>query len=145
MELLKDYSTIINVNVETYNKPGLLNLFVPKGAQLRSPITMDKITKTDIGLSYTDAPPDELKTDELNKIHYKEKEITLYNEETKVRMTFKNENGFTVKELFDHVVAFENKSRPLTDWFGGIDAHHIFFEGLEWSPKEKAFIVIWGS
>ena len=145
MKLLEKYSTILNVNVETYNKPGLLNLFVPKGAKLKSPITIDSITETDIGLEYTDEPPAQLSKEELNKIHYKEKEITLFCEETNVRMTFKNEKGFTVKELFDHIVEFENKSRPLTDWFGGLDAHHIFFEGLDWSEKDKAFMIIWGS
>ncbi len=57
--------------------------------------------------------PIEIPEDELNEIHYSGKELTIYNSETDVRITFKNENGFTARELLSHVLAFENEFNRL--------------------------------
>ena len=62
-----------------------------------------------------------------------------------VQRTFTNKRGyFTCGELIDHIVEFENTSRIFTNWFGNIDEHHVFFEGLE--PKgNNTYTVNWGS
>lgn len=63
----------------------------------------------------------------------------------RVKRTFKNKRGyFTCGELIDNIVQFENTSRIFTNWFGGIDCHHVFFEGLRSSGKDT-YIVQWGS
>ena len=58
--------------------------------------------------------------------------------------TFKNDKGyFTVRELVDNIVEFEKEDRLASDWFGGVDTHHRFFEGIY---KDKdAYRICWGS
>ena len=62
----------------------------------------------------------------------------------KVTKTFKNDKGyFTVRELVDNIVEFEKEDRLASDWFGGVDTHHRFFEGIY---KDKdAYRICWGS
>jgi hypothetical protein len=55
-----------------------------------------------------------------------------------------NGSSFTVRELIQAVVETERKTRALTHWFGGIDVHHVFFEGLR--PAEGGvWEIAWGS
>lgn len=61
------------------------------------------------------------------------------------RMSFSASKGyFTVKEIADLVVKFEEKDRPKSKWFGGVDAHHVFFEGLE-KNEDDSYRIRWGS
>ena len=55
------------------------------------------------------------------------------------------DNGkyFTVKELISAVETTELKTRGNTDWFGGIDVHHIYFEGL--TCHQGTWVPYWGS
>ena len=50
----------------------------------------------------------------------------------------------TGEEMADIVVEFEKEDRPKTEWFGGIDAHHIFFEGMH-KNKDNSYTIHWGS
>ena len=137
-ELLTYYSTMLVIDIDTYTEPPLLNEFVKPDSTIKSPLTFNDITfwnGTD-SIKVTD--------EELNKVYYPKNNITLYNQNTKVKMTFEN-NGFTVKDLFNSILEFENKSRPLTKWYNGIDAHHIFFEGLYWNTENNAYEIEWGS
>ena len=60
-------------------------------------------------------------------------------------MSFCNQKGhFTIQEMVDMVVEFEKVDRPKTCWFGGIDAHHVYFEGL-CKQKDGSYSVCWGS
>lgn len=62
------------------------------------------------------------------------------------RRTYKNEFGFfTVAEMVAHVEDFERIDRPKSKWFGGVDCHHIFFEGLRPNGAGDAFRILWGS
>lgn len=71
-----------------------------------------------------------------------EREIGLKHTET----TFETEKGFfTVQEMIDNIVQMEKIDRPKTAWFGGLDAHHIFFEGLTTSEGLDSYSVSWGS
>lgn len=55
-----------------------------------------------------------------------------------------NHEFFTVRDLVDAVEQTERKLRGESEWFGGVDVHHIYFEGLE--PVGPAtFQVLWGS
>ena len=52
--------------------------------------------------------------------------------------------SFTVKDLIKAVLKTEKKTRKMTEWFGGIDVHHIYFEGLVRIRGNK-FQIYWGS
>lgn len=51
----------------------------------------------------------------------------------------------TIAELLDHIVAFETDARPLTDWCGGVDAHHTMYEGMVRRKEDGAYSIMWGS
>ena len=56
--------------------------------------------------------------------------------------------GFTVRALFEAIAKFEAVSRPQTEWFGGVDTHHVFFEGLYEQLEVGAlhrYGISWGS
>ena len=51
---------------------------------------------------------------------------------------------FTAQEMIDNIIVFERIDRPKTSWFGGVDCHHVYFEGLR--PDEKgSYHLFWGS
>ena len=58
--------------------------------------------------------------------------------------TFRNTKGFfTIAEVVEKICEFETFDRPKSKWFGGIDAHHVFFEGM--SKGEKGYSICYGS
>ena len=62
------------------------------------------------------------------------------------RRTFKTKKGFfTVGEVVKAVEKFERIDRPKSKWFGGVDCHHVFFEGLFPNAEKTAFCIFWGS
>jgi hypothetical protein len=54
-----------------------------------------------------------------------------------------NKSFFTVKELFKAIEITELKTRHKTDWFGGINVHHVYFEGIE--CQNGTWLIYWGS
>jgi hypothetical protein len=78
--------------------------------------------------------------EELNSVGYNGK---IFNYEN-VEYTTEND-FFTVKEIFDIILLREPEIRSKTNWFGGIDVHHIFYEGLHFSESLKTFKCAWGS
>ena len=62
------------------------------------------------------------------------------------RRTYKTHKGFfTVSEVVKAVEKFDRVDRPKSKWFGGVDCHHVFFEGLCPNAEKNAFCVCWGS
>ena len=60
--------------------------------------------------------------------------------------TFTNEKGyFTVKEMVKNIVEFEKLDRPKSLWFGGVDCHHIYFEGILKNKDGDTYCICWGS
>lgn len=53
-------------------------------------------------------------------------------------------NRVTVRQLVDAIVDFEKISRPKYKWSGGIDCHHIFYEGI-YLTEDGAYSIHWGS
>ncbi len=148
MSLLSDYAAILSIDVPTYQRnPTLLNKFVKPGVTLKSVSSTSVLWKQPIML-YRDDQHIEASEDDLNKICFDGSTITITsNDETK---TFsapdEHPQGFTASQLLDAILEVEQIVRPKTEWFGGIDAHHIYFEGLH--PEEKndnCFVVMWGS
>ncbi|CAF1560840.1 unnamed protein product [Didymodactylos carnosus] len=67
----------------------------------------------------------------------------LYNSLQKKTYTFENEYA-TVKQFTDAIIDFEKLTRPNTNWFGGVDIHHIFYEGIRGDGK-NGYEIMWGS
>ncbi|KAG4065976.1 hypothetical protein HA402_006694 [Bradysia odoriphaga] len=119
--------------------PFLLNLQAASDAQLVD-IQVDKIYRFD-------------DNDEI--IEYTEEEkntLVVFNEESIVFQgpdNFKKEYKFptkrvTMKQFVEAIVDFEKQDRVKSEWFGGIDCHHIFYEGLH-PTADGAYIIFWGS
>jgi hypothetical protein len=51
---------------------------------------------------------------------------------------------FTVRDLAAAIEATERKTRASSEWLGGVDVHHIYFEGLE-EDDDGAWAICWGS
>jgi hypothetical protein len=52
--------------------------------------------------------------------------------------------NFTVKDIVVAVEQTERASRPSSKWFGGIDVHHVYFDGLE-LEEDGVWCICWGS
>ena len=65
--------------------------------------------------------------------------------ERPARMVGRHTQAFTVSEVVKAVEKFERVDRPKSKWFGGIDCHHVFFEGLCPNAEKNAFCIRWGS
>jgi|HubBroStandDraft_6_1064221.scaffolds.fasta_scaffold107815_2 hypothetical protein len=51
--------------------------------------------------------------------------------------------AFTVRDLADAIAKTEHAGRGSSEWFGGIDVHHVFFEGIE--EDDGVWSISWGS
>jgi hypothetical protein len=51
---------------------------------------------------------------------------------------------FTVRDLAAAIAETELRTRGGTDWLGGIDVHHIYFEGIE-LEEDGVWAAVWGS
>lgn len=84
---------------------------------------------------------------ELEAIAYDGAEITLIGE-AGVPVSHRAPNGyqFAVRDILAAIEETERQTRSSSDWFDGIDIHHIFFERLV--PLKNApgtFEIDWGS
>lgn len=95
-----------------------------------------------------------LTKEELNAVGFVGKEFTLHNTwlnnkkklvgETKI--TFTNDKDyFTIQEIVRRIIQFEKLDRPKTSWFGGVDCHHIYFEGIHLNRDKAGYGISWGS
>lgn len=55
-----------------------------------------------------------------------------------------NGEFFTVRELLQAVEETERQTRDRSKWFGGIDVHHCYFEGMR-LDKDGSWHIRWGS
>jgi len=55
-----------------------------------------------------------------------------------------NGSYFTVADLLDAVKNTDMQTRALSDWMGGMDVHHTYFEGLVLAD-DGIFDIRWGS
>jgi len=79
--------------------------------------------------------------DSCKQVIYPFNEITI--ESNGVTKKFVSEDGFDVINLYDYVLEIEKEARSLTNLCGGIDLHHIFFEGLH--LEGDVYVAYWGS
>ena len=55
-----------------------------------------------------------------------------------------NEKSFTIKDMITAIEATEKISRRNSKWLGGIDVHHIYFEGI-YQNENADWEISWGS
>tara|TARA_B100000482_G_C12579713_1_gene287370 strand:+ start:105 stop:608 length:504 start_codon:yes stop_codon:yes gene_type:complete len=60
-------------------------------------------------------------------------------------MTFNKEGGFSCWDVVQNILAFEKLDRPKSRWFGGVDCHHIFYEGICFNDDKTTLAIRWGS
>ncbi len=126
------------INIETSEKPerigSLLNLKSVPTAKLLD------VTWEDVRVYTSDKnePFRELTKEEWKLIVFDCPEIELgcsISNYCGDRETTKHQapNGkyFTVRDMVKAVVDNQKQTRGATDWFGGIDVHHIYFEGID--------------
>ena len=96
---------------------------------------------------YDDATDEfrDLTPDELNSIAFRGSEIRLRSEDGQtVSHPAPNGDFFTVRELLLAVELTERQTRDHTEWLGGVDVHHCFFEGIH-QAEDGAWEIYWGS
>lgn len=54
-----------------------------------------------------------------------------------------NDSAFTVADLLSAVEETERTTRATSNWFDGIDTHHVFFEGIY--QHDGVWTIHWGS
>jgi len=61
-------------------------------------------------------------------------------------MGFDAPNGrfFTLSDLKDVVERLELATRGDSEWFGGVDVHHVYFDGIS-READGAWSIFWGS
>ncbi len=86
-----------------------------------------------------------LTAEELKSIAFRETKIVLRGEgDVSVAHECQNGEFFTVQELLAAVAETERQSRPMSEWYGGINVHHVFFEGIHWM-QDGVWVIRWGS
>lgn len=55
-----------------------------------------------------------------------------------------NGKWFTVRDLAAAVAETESSTRQHSEWFGGVDVHHVFFEGIH-QRGDGVWEIFWGS
>ena len=137
-EIVKDmcFCLFIKTDQEPVSVTGLLNRFENEHARVIDVKTKLEWYKED----------DIIESDDLNlqKV-FKGDDITLICNRSSYEKTFKVENGgLTALELTNIICDFEKNSRNYTEWFGGVDTHHIFFEGM-FQVEPGKYSIFWGS
>ena len=87
----------------------------------------------------------QLTAEELSSVAFQGASIQLRGE-GKRATTHQAPNGkyFTVLDLLNAVEEAERQSRGNSEWFGGVDVHHVFFEGIHLAD-DGVWDIYWGS
>ena len=83
---------------------------------------------------------------ELDAVAFRGSSIRLRGEEAEEVVSHAAPNGsyFTVGELLRAVEETERRTRAQSEWLGGVDVHHVFFEGIE-PGEDGVWEICWGS
>jgi hypothetical protein len=87
----------------------------------------------------------ELTPEEFQSVAFRASQITLRGEGGGVvKHLAPNGSVFTVQDLLKAVEETERQSRGASDWFDGVDVHHVYFEGIHLS-EDGVWEIYWGS
>lgn len=86
-----------------------------------------------------------LTAEELETVAFRGSSIRLRSEGGEV-VAHDAPNGsfFTVRDLLRAVEETERRTRDRSEWLGGIDVHHVFFEGIH-PDGDDVWEICWGS
>ncbi|MCC6128685.1 MAG: hypothetical protein IT186_02055 [Acidobacteria bacterium] len=129
----------VELNESPQQIGGLLNLIAPPSARIVS-VSFDVHVfdpESEEGRPLTDA--------ELDTVVFTGSALDLRGEGD-VTVTHHAPNGYTfrIRDLIAAIEISERASRDSGDWLGGVDVHHIYFEGMDRSPN-GVWNVYWGS
>ena len=86
-----------------------------------------------------------LTPEELDAVAFRASSIKLRSEDGQTTShDAPNGSFFTVRELLQAVEETERQTRSQTEWLGGIDVHHVYFEGIH-STEDNVWEIYWGS
>jgi hypothetical protein len=114
--------------------PHVLNLVAPKAARIQS-----------VAMRLYDGER-ELTEDEWSRVIMRAPRIRMRSVDTgDIVIEHDAPNGatFTVRDLANAIAKTERDSREHGEWLGGIDVHHVFFEGIE--LEGDVWTICWGS
>ena len=90
-----------------------------------------------------------LTLDELDAVAFRGDAIRLRSEEGEaVAHAAPNGEFFTTRQLLHAVEETERRTRDQSEWLGGVDVHHVFFEGIHREDEEdddEVWKIHWGS
>lgn len=118
--------------------PHLLNLVAAPEARIES-------LRFDVEV-FEDGELRPLTEDELASVAFAAPQIELFNVDAGERVLHEAPNGqrFTVRDLICAVELTERRTRDSSEWLGGVDVHHIFFEGIA-LEEDGTWAICWGS
>lgn len=85
----------------------------------------------------------DLTPEELALVVLEEKSIRLRGLGEAIEHEAPNGSSFTVSELLAAIAKTERQTRDQSEWFEGVDVHHIFFEGIH--QEDGIWQARWGS
>ncbi|MFE3798331.1 hypothetical protein [Nocardia tengchongensis] len=86
----------------------------------------------------------DLTAEEFDRVVLESTMLNLQGEGEPVAHRSPNDKWFTVRDLVAAIAETERRTRPQSQWFGGIDVHHVFFEGIE-QQEDGTWRILWGS
>ncbi|MEV0462603.1 hypothetical protein AB0I30_18965 [Nocardia tengchongensis] len=86
----------------------------------------------------------DLTAEEFGRVVLESAVLNLQGEGEPVAHRAPNGKWFTVRDLVAAVAETERRTRAQSQWFGGIDVHHVFFEGID-QDEDGTWRILWGS
>lgn len=118
--------------------PHMLNLVAPKTARIKRVEMTFSVYENDERRDLTD--------EERKRVVIREPHIKMCSVDTPdviVEHDAPDGKAFTVRDLAAAIAKTEAASREHGEWLGGIDVHHIYFEGIDGEGDE--WTICWGS
>lgn len=129
----------IELTAPTENIGNLANQRAPSDARIKALKLVAEAFEEDSQVAR------QLTAEELSSVAFQGASIKLRGETEQVT-THQAPNGkhFTVQDLLNAVEEAERQSRGNSEWFDGVDVHHVFFEGIH-PAEDGVWDIYWGS
>jgi hypothetical protein len=128
--------------------PGWLNLKAPPSARIEDVCLIMQVrdeVEDDTACDVWPEPRD-LTEEEWSRVALRAPSIRMRGENDDEVVEHRAPDGhtFTIRDLAAAVAETERRTRGGTSWEGGIDVHHIYFEGIE-LEEDGVWFIQWGS